>query len=142
MPDEPETYDLAFDPEDEPEAPPKPTPPAASHKPKPAAEDPETIPLELPDEPVIHDPRAAGTASAPQRPTNLDRAAEDPPDPEPEEPKAVSPAKARARREEQRVRAAQEQAEAEAKRKKTILTIVGAVIAVAIVAYLALQLAA
>ena len=170
MPDEPETYDLAFDPDEEPEAspPPPPTPSAhpSSRRPKDetadtgdgghsqaggdADDDGGTIPLDLPEEPEIRDPRAGNTASRPpsgtagpggavastaRRPSKLD-AARDEPEPASEEPAAVSPAKARAAREEQRIRAAQEQAEADARKQKLIFIAVGSVVGLLVLLWL------
>ena len=141
MPDEPDTYDLAFDPDDESESSASPAP---TKKPQPASKEPAPPPADEADtfdlkEPQINDPRSAGTASAPaKRPTQpLD---DEPATTEPEEPVAVSPARAQAIREEQRIRAAQELAEADARKKKLILTVVGGLVALGIVAYLVIKI--
>ena len=160
MPDEPETYDLAFDPDEEPEDQPAAAPP---RRPKPLDDeiaksdagptrddDRDTIPLDLPDEPEIRDPRAGNTASRPparpsspdgsgssaRRPTDLDAARDADDSPPSEEPAAVSPAKARAAREEQRIRAAQEQAEADARKQKLIFILVGSVVGLLVLLWL------
>ncbi|MEM8739329.1 MAG: hypothetical protein AAGG38_12775 [Planctomycetota bacterium] len=132
--DEPETFDLAFDPEDEPAPPVAPRAAHAKDSVEPGGPA-ETIPLSEP-EPEIHDPRAG------KRPSKLptaDPAAEVGSGPA-DEIKAVSPAKARATREEQRVRAAQELAEADAKRKRVLLIVIGAFVVVGILSYLVVKL--
>jgi len=146
MAEEPDTYDLAFDPDDEP------TPPAAKPAPgngngngpgngkpvKPEASS-EFDPIELDDvEPEINDPRAGGTSSRPPKPSI--NPTPDMEDDQPAEPVAVSPARAQANREEQRRRAAQELAEADARKKKIILILVGSLIAVSLVGFIALKL--
>ncbi|MEO0514671.1 MAG: hypothetical protein AAF086_05180 [Planctomycetota bacterium] len=136
MAEEPDTYDLAFDPDDEP----TPTPPTAKPiaKPDKPAASADLDPIELDDvEPQISDPRAGGTPSRPKPPINPTPEVEDD---QPAEPVAVSPAKAQAKREEQRRRAAQELAEADARKKKIILIVVGSFVAVGIVGFIALKL--
>lgn len=138
MAEEPETYDLAFDPEDpsdsSPETPAKPAKPIA----KPAASsEPDTF--ELDDvEPEIRDPRAGNTPSRPPKPPI--NPTPDMEDDTPEEPATVSPAKAQAKREDERRRAAQELAEADARKKKLIMTLASAFVGVGILAYIALKL--
>ena len=56
-----------------------------------------------------------------------------------EEPAAVSPAKAQARREEQRLRAAQELAEEDARKKKRNLIVAGLAVAAVVVLYVGWQ---
>jgi hypothetical protein len=136
---EPDTYDLAFDPdEEEPQthsapAAPLPTQLDGSHT-VPSTGNPSPATLPEPPSHYIDDPRAASEPTAdsaqetaPARPSQY---------PEHQEPEAVSPAKAEARREEQRVRAAMEQAEADARKKKKILIGVGVAVVVLILIWL------
>ncbi|MEM6458060.1 MAG: hypothetical protein AAF710_01570 [Planctomycetota bacterium] len=138
--DEPDVYELADEPDDTPPPPPAPEASPPTTKPTASTEEADTIPLSEPDDgPEVRDPRAAGTASRPERrPAAIDPTPDA--DDAPAEPKEVSPARARAVREEQRIRAAAELAEAEAKRKKVILTLVAAFVGVGVVGYVVLRL--
>lgn len=137
MAEEPDTYDLAFDPEDTPEPTPSPAKPIA--KPAKPAAGSEFDPIELDDdEPQIRDPRAGNTPSRPPKPPI--NPTPDMDDDAPAEPVEVSPARAQANREDQRRRAAQELAEADARKKKIILILVGSLIGVGLVGYITLKL--
>ncbi|MEM1107153.1 MAG: hypothetical protein AAGH99_00495 [Planctomycetota bacterium] len=136
MAEEPETYDLAFDPDDNPEPTPEAASPAQPTKKPAASAEPETFDLDD-IEPEIQDPRAGGSPSRPPKPPIDTSAVEDD---TPDEPVAVSPARAQAIREEQRIRAAQEEAEADARKKKLIVTVIAVFVGVAMLGYLALKL--
>ena len=134
--EEPETYDLAFDPEEEDGD--KPTGSAAALPSlDPRAADPDTPPAPAAEEPRP-DPRAGNVKGINRSSTAVDTP--DAPDAPAEEPVAVSPAKAQARREEQRLRAAQELAEEDARKKKRTLIVAGLAVAAVLVLYFGWQL--
>ena len=127
--EEPETYDLAFDPEEEDGDGPTGSAAAAPSL-DPRSADPDTPPAPAAEEPRP-DPRAGNVTGIDRSSTALDTPGEPA-----EEPVAVSPAKAQARREEQRLRAAQELAEEDARKKKRNLIVAGLAIAAVVVLYI------
>lgn len=134
--EEPDTYDLAFDPEEDTPAPPVPPVPLQTDGSDSVPSTGSPSPATLPEPPshYIDDPRA-GNVQTPD--ADSQRGTTKPSQyPEHVEPEAVSPAKAEARREEQRVCAAMEQAEAEAKKKKLIITAAAALAGLLVLVWL------